>query len=92
MSADTVSVVPVAEVLTPLPPLIVNVSPIVAAALPESVVSVISLAVTFPELIAKCVLLNFAIPLLVAVAFSPLTVTVTSLPTLATTVLIPSPP
>jgi len=48
-SAAIVTVVPVAVVSIPSPPVIVNVSPIVAAAFPESLVSVISFAVIAPE-------------------------------------------
>jgi len=91
-SAAIVTVVPVALVSIPSPPVKVKVSPIVAAALPESLARVISLAVIAPEDAVKCVESKEATPLFDALASSASIVRVTSVPDLATAVLIPSPP
>jgi len=87
-SAAIVTVVPVAVVSIPSPPVIVNVSPIVAAAFPESLVSVISFAVIAPEEAVKWVESKEATPLFVALASSAEIVTVL----LVIAVSMPSPP
>ena len=83
-SAAIVTVVPVAEVSIPSPPLIVNVSPIVAAAEPESPDNVISFAETAPLDTVKFPEAKDARPFTELEAFATDIVTV-SLPTEALT-------
>ena len=75
-AAVTVTVVPVALVEIPcaLAPVIVSVSPRVAAALPDPPARVISFVETAPDDTVKFVELNDAIPLLDVVASSAATV------------------
>ena len=69
-------VFPVAEVSIPSPPAIVNVSPIVAAAEPLSLVSVTSFELTAPEVTEKLAVAKDATPLFDTVASSPVKVKV----------------
>ena len=87
-SAAIVTVVPVAEVSIPSPPLNVNVSPIVAAAEPESEFRVISFADTAPLDTVKFADAKDAKPFALVVASDTAIVTV-SLATVALTVPLP---
>ena len=87
-SPAIVTVLPVALVSIPSPPVIVNVSPRVFVALPLSEDRVMSLAVTAPLDTVKFVELKLAIPLLELVASSPAIVIVFDVPEVS----MPSPP